>query len=191
MKKIALISCIFYLFIGNVSCKKEANDPESADHRAVINTVQLTFTPQSGNEVSTFSYFDPDGTGGTAPQTQSIRLKSNETYTFEIDFFNMNDDGARTSLTEEIRKEAVSHLICFDFLVPTAGFGVEIADKDANLDPVGLTNTFWTTDKIVDDENYFIIELKHGISKVEFGPWCTYENVAVDIAATFSIFIEN
>ncbi|PHN02108.1 hypothetical protein [Flavilitoribacter nigricans] len=191
MKKITLLSGLLYLLLFMVGCKKETTDPETADHRNRINTVQLTFTPQMGSETRTFSYFDPDGEGGTSPQAQGIRLQPNETYMLEIDFLHTDTDGQITSLTESIRADAVSHLVCFDFLVPTDRFGVEIEDQDANQDPLGLINTLWTANEVIDDENFFVIELKHGISKVDLGPWCTYENVAVDMTATFSIVIDN
>ena len=138
------------------SCDDKVDDPIKPNEEELITTVQLTFTDTSNsNDVRVFKFSDTDGEGGNPPsQFDTIKLNANTTYKLDVQFIDESKTPVE-DITEEVREEAVEHLVCY-----TSGGGVTIAitDKDVNMLELGLEALVTTT---ITGNTSLSISLKH------------------------------
>ncbi|MEY2794266.1 MAG: hypothetical protein RJA76_2258 [Bacteroidota bacterium] len=125
MKKLAILILLFFM----LSCSR--HDTDVHDDNEGITTVQLTFTPTSGNaKEQVFEW--KDGAG------ELIELNKNAEYDLSVSF--LNESGLKTvDLTEEVKQESDAHLVV---LKPTPQdlFSVLSTDKDSKGRKLGLKN---------------------------------------------------
>lgn len=132
MRKVSYLLCSVLLVGAALSCKDAEVDPEENE---LITTVKLEFT--SGSTVSTFSWKDADGDGGSAPVVDKIVLKPNTEYSVKVSFLDESKSPAE-DITEEIREESDEHLVVFT-ASPSSLLTYTYLDKDANNYPIGLS----------------------------------------------------
>ncbi len=129
------------LFIG--ACDSEAPDPGGAGEEELITTVTLTLTPESGDDVVTATFNDPDG-DGLNPSIGTLNLKANTVYSGIIALL---DDANGEDITAEVEEEADDHQLWYTPGGTAADrITVTITDQDSNNLPVGLTFTLAVSD---------------------------------------------
>ncbi|UII22511.1 hypothetical protein [Fulvivirga ligni] len=147
----------------------EAPAPENEEE--VINEVTLTFTPTQGGETVTATFYDPDGDGTQAGETDEIVLAANTEYEMSISLKNTVGDEDE-DITEEVEEESDAHMFFFGWDLGlfgnpqgdgNIGAGqrndpMNYEDEDNNGLPIGLT-TKWTTSDAV--SGTFRTVLKH------------------------------
>ena len=157
-----------------VSCSDDdtaPNDDDDDEEEEVISEVVLTFTPESGGDAITATWFDADGEGSGAPTIDEIDLIEGEEYTLTITL--ANTLGAEDEdITAEIEAEDAEHQFFFSFTnnifadpegngnVDNASDAVNYDDMDENGLPVGLT-TSWTAGAHTESAGEFNVVLKH------------------------------
>ncbi len=119
-------------------CKDE-EVPDVVNEEELITTVSLAFENTLTGDISTFSFRDIDGPGGTAPtQFDTIRLTADSDFTLTTTLLNESVSPAE-DITVEVAEEGVDHQF---FYTVSAGLNLTIAynDTDANGNPVGIIN---------------------------------------------------
>jgi hypothetical protein len=132
MRKVSHLLCSVLLVSAVFSCKDAEVDPEENE---LITTVKLEFT--NGATVSTFSWKDADGDGGSAPVVDKIILKPNTEYSVKVSFLDESKSPAE-DITAEVREESHEHLVVFT-PSPSSLVAYTYLDKDANNFPIGLS----------------------------------------------------
>ncbi|MDP4686849.1 MAG: hypothetical protein NWS53_08105 [Salibacteraceae bacterium] len=164
MKKSNIIKFLLMAVLFSASaagCKKDPdnpNDPQDPNNEPEqITKVKLTFTNDSTNAVSAFTWADDDGVGGLDPIIDEIVLSPASSYSVAIDFI----DGSGVedeSLTPEITTESDEHLVCFEPNSELANsISIDRTDTDGTFE-IGLTST-WVTGQAA--EAAITISLKH------------------------------
>lgn len=180
-----------------VSCTDDEPAPMGGGEEE-ITRVELTFTPDNGEEAVTATWFDEDGEGTGAPTIDEIELEEDVTYIMTVTLTNTlgTED---EDITAEIQAEDDEHQFFFAF---TEGYfsdptgdgnidnrddGINYNDEDDNDLPVGLSTT-WTTGDHSEEEGEFRIVLKHQPDlKNETSDFSTG---GTDIDITFPLHIE-
>jgi len=141
------------------------------EEEEVISQIVLTFTPTSGGDAITATWFDSDGEGVGSPTIDDINLAANTDYEMSITLANtlgMEDE----DITAEIKEEDDEHMFFFEFTAdifsnPSGDGNVDnrtdplnYNDQDANGNPVGLL-TNWTTGAATSSAGNFRVILKH------------------------------
>ena len=158
----AIIFLSLSLLLSTTSgCKKDDENPEDPqlvdNEPEQITKVKLTFTNDSTNAVSAFTWADDDGVGGLDPIIDEIVLSPASSYSVAIDFI----DGSGVedeSLTPEITTESDEHLVCFEPNSELANsISIDRTDTDGTFE-IGLTSTWFTGQAA---EAAITISLKH------------------------------
>lgn len=137
---------IFSIMMGAAllftACDSDDNTPPVVNEEELITTVVLTFTPQSGGNSLEFRFTDLDGTGGDKPVISSDTLSDSTIYDVTVQFLNESESPAE-DITAEVLAEAEEHQV---FFIVEAGLpmGFDYMDTDADGNPLGLLNTFYT-----------------------------------------------
>ncbi len=128
------------LLLSLQGCRQD--DPEPVNEEEVITTVEVRLQPESGGDVVTLRFFDPDGElGSLAPQTTvSGPLQSSTAYSAEITLLNETLDPV-ADISEEVAEEGHHHLFCFSV---EGDLTIGYDDEDVNGLPIGLS-TSWQT----------------------------------------------
>lgn len=190
MKKSNIIKFLLMAVLFSASaagCKKDPdnpNDPQDPNNEPEqITKVKLTFTNDSTNAVSTFTWVDDDGVGGLDPTIDEIVLSAASSYSVAIDFI----DGSGVedeSLTPEITTESDEHFVCFE---PNSelvnSLTIDRTDTDGTFE-IGLTST-WVTGQAKDAA--ITISLKHQPDGAKDGT-CTPGET--DVEVTFLVKIQ-
>lgn len=126
------------------SCRETEVKPEDKpqNETELITTMTLIFTDSATNQISTFSFKDTDGDGGSGPvQFDTIQLAANKTYTCKVLLLDESKTETDT-ISNEVLKESDDHL----FIYTISGLNLAIfrTDKDANNLPLGLNSKWWT-----------------------------------------------
>lgn len=121
--------------------KKEQPAPE--EENELMTTVRLKFTEKGTSSSQTFEWKDTDGVGGNAPTVTSVILRSNRTYTLDVEFLDESTTPAK-SKNSDILAEADKHLVVLTPL-PSSLFTYTPDDKDSRNLPLGLTGTLTTS----------------------------------------------
>jgi hypothetical protein len=122
------------------ACKK---DPVTeVNEEEVITTMIVKLTPNDGDPVLEYTFNDPDGPGGIAPEQQEILLAPNKKYDTEIILLNKTVNPVDI-ISDEVEEEGEAHRF---YLEPTGGVTLTVSDlnKDANGLPLGLESV-WET----------------------------------------------
>lgn len=161
------------------ACDKDNNDGNN--DQELITTVRLTFTEVGGGS-STFTVKDLDGDGGNPPIADTIKLKANTAYTIGVEFLDESEANHTHDITEEVKKEAEEHLVCF---AASGAMSVPIAgDQDGNGKPLGLENALTTG---AAGTGSLQVSLKHEPDKSAANPCTTGET---DAEVTFDVTVQ-
>lgn len=182
-----------------VSCTDDEPTPvDPPEDEEEITRVELTFTPDNGEDAITAVWFDEDGEGTGAPTIDEIELEEEVTYTMTVTLTNTLGDEDE-DITAEILEEDNEHQFFFAFTdgffsspegdgnIDNAADAINYNDEDENGLPVGLS-TSWTTGGHSETEGEFRIILKHqpdmktATSDISVG--------GTDIDITFPLHIE-
>lgn len=134
----AIVMCIS-------ACKKDKGVVPEAEENELITKVSLKFTNTANTaDVSTVTWTDPDGDGGTAPTIGTLTLKPNASYDFEVS--EVLNETATTpdekNILAEIEEEADEHLWVYK---PTGvALTITRTDKDKNNIVIGIKGTATT-----------------------------------------------
>ncbi len=155
-----------------VSCNDDDDpSPGGDDGEEMITKVDLTFTPITGSEVVTATWFDVDGDGVELPTTEKIELEEGVVYTLTMVLTNTLVDPDE-DITAEIQDEDDEHQFFFGFTegifttpegngnIDNAADPIVYNDTDDNGLPLGLSTT-WTTGAHTDETGEFTVVLKH------------------------------
>lgn len=133
-----------------VACENDDDDddtPSAVNEEELITDLVLTFTNMSDQSVSTFSFSDTDGPGGSDPIVDDITLSDSTIYTVSIEVLDASNPNDVEDITEEIEEEDEEHQF---FFIPGNGAdnSLTVVYDSTELDedgfPVGLSST-WTT----------------------------------------------
>lgn len=180
------LALVFLISIS--SCKKDEQlDPVIPNEEEVITTLIYTLTPEGGGETVVFSFSDPDGDGGSAPEIAADTLQANTTYTGTLQLLNETQNPA-DDITGEIAAEGESHQFFFENTI--AGLQITYADSDASGNPIGLVTTVETSDAT---SGTLTITLRHELNKLAGG--VADGNMAnaggeTDIEVTFDVEVQ-
>lgn len=143
--------------------------PDAENDEEFIDLVTLTFTPTGGGTPVVATATDPDGEGVLDYVLTEIDLNVNTTYTLSIELENTIEE---EDVTAEVAGEGDEHMIFFSFTTDIfsdpAGNGnvdnrsddVNYNDEDVNMEPIGLSTT-WTTSDVTSTGDDFQVILKH------------------------------
>lgn len=149
------------------------------DAQELITTVRVKLT--ADGTTRTFTWQDKDGTGGTAPIIDTLKLAPNKNYTFTLEVADESGSVA-TDLTSEISTESAAHL--FVYKVSGANLMVKNLNLDSNGKTLGLSGNMET--QAASSGNVNII-LKHEPNKSATSPETTGET---DVDITFPVVIK-
>jgi hypothetical protein len=123
------------------SCDKDEHDGIIVCSFGEITTVQYTLTPTSGGEPIILRYVDSDGDGGNNPIITQGVLKSNQTYTGQLELL---DESQAT--TDDVSAEVASEAQFYQFFFESTleGINVVYEDQDINGNPLGVQNRLST-----------------------------------------------
>lgn len=172
------------LLIVNVflftACDKD-DDGHSDNEQELITTVKLTFMETGGTTIE-FSVKDLDGDGGNPPVVDTITLKANTAYTIGVELLDESEAGHTHHITDEVKEESNSHLICFE----ATGSMTKpvIGDVDSDGYPLGLECSVTTGTA---GTGTLKVTLKHEPDKSTAAPCSTGET---DAEVTFPVVVE-
>lgn len=134
---IALLACVF------AGCTKteDPNECTIPNEGEVITKVTLSFTDAGGTAV-VWTFDDPDGDGGNAPEITTAPLAANTAYTLDVTLFDTSVEPAE-AIHEEVAGEAEDHQF---FMVTESDIDFAYNDTDANGKPIGLAWNVQTAD---------------------------------------------
>lgn len=116
----------------------EEDDPVIENEEEVITQVTLTLFPSGTQEQVVFSFNDPDGDGGMAPElTQTGTLVAGADYRGQVSFAN-EDEG---SIDGEIIEEGLEHQVFYE---TNTNLTFAYTDMDAAMQPIGLQTSLTT-----------------------------------------------
>ncbi|MDF1696116.1 MAG: hypothetical protein P1U56_09805 [Saprospiraceae bacterium] len=191
-----LLYFMMFCLLGFMTSCDDNDDPEEMEEE--ITRIEMTFTPDNGEEVVTATWFDADGEGSGAPTIDAIDLEEGITYTLDIVLTNTLGQ-TDEDITSEIKEEDDEHMFFFGFtdgyFSDPTGDGnldnrndpVNYNDQDSNGEPLGLSTT-WTAGAHSETLGEFNLVLKHqpdlktGSSDVTVG--------GTDVDITFPLQIE-
>ncbi len=156
-----------------VSCSDDDDEviPDDDEEEEQITEVDLTFTPITGGDAVTATWFDADGDGAGEPTIDKIELEEGVVYTLTMTLTNTLEDPAE-DITAEIAEEDDEHMFFFGFTenifaTPSGNGNIDnradeviYNDTDDNGLPVGLSTT-WTAGAHKDATGEFRMILKH------------------------------
>lgn len=187
MQKISINYLILFTLLVGASltqsaCQKDDDDCCPQQDREVITSVMLTFVDPIGNTSAVYTYADLDGPGGQVPVIDPIVLSANTTYEVSVEFVDNSDLNNPVFITDEIRAEALEHLVCYS--VTGAVPQPTVKDQDTNGDPVGLIVEMQTAGTGTGD---LTVTLKHEAAKDSANP-CTTGETDVQAVYTVEVF---
>lgn len=146
---------VFAAFIIN-SCNDTSNPPSPTDDSEVITTLKLELKDTISGVLYSYFFRDPDGEGGNSPvQWDTIKLDSQKVYKVVLKILNESNPNAIIDVSNEIKAEATSHIICFT--PANTGLIVTRTDTDGTY-PIGL-ESLWKSGK--NSNGTLNIKLKH------------------------------
>jgi len=128
--------------LTTTACKDD-DDPDPVDEGEVITTVTLSLTPEGKGQNASATI---NAISGTPVQNSLLTLKANTTYNATITLADESKTPA-VNITDEVKTEGDEHLFVYTFTPEsgsTASVGVEIKDKDAKNQPIGIETTITT-----------------------------------------------
>jgi len=172
-------------FVAFTACDSDddVSDPDDPNEEEVITTLTLTFSA-TGQTTQTFTFRDADGDGGNAPTVDDISLVNGVAYTVDITLLNETETPAE-DVTLEIAEEDDEHQFFFTGTAVGSVLTHAYGDMDANMNPIGLTNTVTTTSAGI---GVLTVTLKHqpGIKTSTTG----INDGETDIAVDFNVTVQ-
>lgn len=160
----AMLSLLIFTGCGDDDAPAAENEEEE------INKAILTFTPEAGGTILTFTYEDPDGAGTDPAVQDKIILVDNTEYIMTVQLKN-TVGGANDDITTEVAEEGDEHMIFYGwtdglFALPSGDGNIDnrsaqtvaYGDFDGNGQPIGLITTWRTGDAA---SGTFKMMLKH------------------------------
>ncbi len=122
-------------------CKKD--DLPDVEEEELITSISLTFTNTAdAADVKTFKSVDLDGDGGNPPQTETIVLTANKTYSLKVSSLLNELENPAEDVLAEVAKEKDEHLFVYRV---TGNLTINVIDRDTKNLPIGISSTAVTT----------------------------------------------
>ena len=150
-----LVVLAFVVFLID-SCNDTSNPPSPTDEGEVITTLKVELKDTISGALFSYYFRDPDGEGGNPPvQWDTIKLDTQRVYKVELKILNEFNPNAIIDVSNEIRAEATSHIICYT--PANTGLSVTRTDTDGTY-PIGLESLWKSSKKSL---GFINIKLKH------------------------------
>lgn len=140
MKLNTILICAIAATVIFSGCEKDKNkveNPPVINEEELITTLKVKLV--NGTDTTSFQFKDVDGDGGMNGTVDTLKLKAGQIYSSDLQFLNESNPASIKNITEEIKDEAVDHLICY---TANSNIGITITDKDGNNLPLGITSNW-------------------------------------------------
>lgn len=156
IKTAVLVSFWAILAIAIHACNDTSNPPSPIDEQEVITTLKIELKDTISGALYSYFFRDPDGEGGNSPiQWDTIKMDTQRVYKSTLRILNESNPNAIIDVSNEIKAEASSHIICYT--VSNALLTVTRTDTDGTY-AVGL-ESIWNSKTLATGK--LNIKLKH------------------------------